>query len=120
MIDTLLLAILIILVSVIVYNWMHFAWDDTEKFSTGTFEQLYSKDVQDINLTVNTEKYLTPYDWNVNSNFFWNMPTRFPSYYPYSFYPFNNYNNYNSGYYPYYNYYPRDRPYGRHRYSSWW
>jgi hypothetical protein len=63
--------------------------------TNGPLQQLQSRDIQDLNLTINTEKYLSPNNCSYNT-MLWNVPTRYPYYYP-GYYPY---------YYPgYYNYY---------------
>ena len=92
--DPIILFCLIVLIIVFAYNLIH-----KESFSHstgGALQQLQAKDVQDINITVGTEKYLPYYGYYP----IWNAPTRYP---PYLYY------------YPYYYYYP-----SIYNYSPYW
>jgi hypothetical protein len=84
MIKTILVCLLIIITIIILYNIIH-----TESFSNSTIQQLQSKDVQDINISVGVDGYPPVYDPLYGYQPMWNAPTRFPSYlysYPYYYY----------------------------------
>lgn len=61
--------------------------------SPGVFDQMASRDPQDMYLTVGNEKYFPPY--YPYPEMVWNNPTRWPYYYPYRYpyyyYPLMNY-----------------------------
>jgi hypothetical protein len=81
----------------------------TEKYGGGALTQLISKGPQDINLTINTEKYMDPYynewgvyprswmnfpryKWHTNiTPFIWNNGTRLNGYYSYTYPYMSNY-----------------------------
>jgi len=83
--NLILLIIFIIVFAILITN------NNKETFAPGLYNQLYAKDVQDLNLTTDTDKYLQPYDTDYYYHpnyytYFWNAPTRWPRAYPYPWY----------------------------------
>lgn len=104
MYNNILIVLSIVVIITVIYTW--YKQYTAEDFSPGTLEQLYTKGPQDLYLTDDTNKYLTPLDMYLNDNFLWNIPTRFTRNYPF-------------GYYPYDLMYPAER-YARRYYGGWY